>query len=64
MLLCATLAIAGGGFLVANYLVVPLFHRATKTQQPAEGGTSMTSAATPGPLDSWRLPGPLRHRKS
>lgn len=64
VLLCATLAIAGGGFLVANYLVVPLIHRATKAQQPTEGGTSMTSAANPDPLDAWALPGPLGHRKS
>lgn len=63
VLLGVTLAIAGGGFLVATYLVVPLWQRATKTQQPAaDHATSMTSATTPDPLSTWNLPGPLGHR--
>jgi RNA polymerase sigma factor (sigma-70 family) len=62
LVVCAILSAGVGSFLVANYLVVPIWQRVTHSpQRQQEGGTSMTSA---DPLATWNLPSGFRPGKS
>jgi RNA polymerase sigma factor (sigma-70 family) len=62
LVVCAVVSAGVGSFLVANYLVVPMWQRVTHSpQRQQEGGTSMTSA---DPLATWNLPSGFRPGKS